>query len=212
MQVCVRKSVFSVTGACARMCVYTCVCACYSVCVRDVCVCWTHAMCVCVVCVVLCSLSRLCVCRCFCAQVCVSVCVCLFVCLCVRACVCMVSAGRTLCPSWQEEPKSTILMALRFGLQSRMFSGFRSQWMMLSSGVARNSSAAAERETVKTTHKPPSQVSVIEPFAKCKIIPFYSAFQLCYHVWPKFSCVAVTQLDFPFINETTRLHSSFMWH
>lgn len=47
----------------------------------------------------------------------------------------------TLCPSWQELPKSTILMALLLGLHSRMFSGFRSQWMMLSSGVARNSSA-----------------------------------------------------------------------
>lgn len=32
-------------------------------------------------------------------------------------------------------------MALLLGLHSRMFSGFRSQWMMLSSGVARNSSA-----------------------------------------------------------------------
>lgn len=47
----------------------------------------------------------------------------------------------TLCPSWQELPKSTILMALLLGLHSRMFSGFRSQWMMLSSGVARNRSA-----------------------------------------------------------------------
>lgn len=32
-------------------------------------------------------------------------------------------------------------MALLLGLQRRMFSGFRSQWMMLSSGVARKSSA-----------------------------------------------------------------------
>lgn len=47
----------------------------------------------------------------------------------------------TLCPSWHELPKSTILMALLLGLQRRMFSGFRSQWMMLSSGVARKSSA-----------------------------------------------------------------------
>ena len=47
----------------------------------------------------------------------------------------------TLCPSWQELPKSTILMALRLGLQSRMFSGLRSQWMTLSSGVARKSRA-----------------------------------------------------------------------
>lgn len=47
----------------------------------------------------------------------------------------------TLCPSWQELPKSTILMALLLGLQRRMFSGFRSQWMMLSSGVAKKSSA-----------------------------------------------------------------------
>lgn len=47
----------------------------------------------------------------------------------------------TLCPSWHELPKSTILMALLLGLQRRMFSGFRSQWMMLSSGVAKKSSA-----------------------------------------------------------------------
>lgn len=47
----------------------------------------------------------------------------------------------TLCPSWHELPKSTILMALLLGLQRRMFSGFRSQWMMLSSGVARKRSA-----------------------------------------------------------------------
>lgn len=49
--------------------------------------------------------------------------------------------GLTRCPSWQELPKSTILMADLLGLQSRMFSGLRSQWMMLSSGVARKSSA-----------------------------------------------------------------------
>ena len=48
----------------------------------------------------------------------------------------------TLWPSWQDEPKSTILMALRFGLHNSMFSGFRSQWIILSSGVARNSNAA----------------------------------------------------------------------
>jgi len=47
----------------------------------------------------------------------------------------------TRLPSWHELPKSTILIAERFGLQSRMFSGLRSQWIMLSSGDARNSSA-----------------------------------------------------------------------
>ena len=49
--------------------------------------------------------------------------------------------GRTRCPSWHELPKSTILMAERLGLQRRMFSGLRSQWMMDSSGVDRKSSA-----------------------------------------------------------------------
>ena len=34
-----------------------------------------------------------------------------------------------------------ILMALLLGLQSKMFSGFRSQWMTLISGVERNSRA-----------------------------------------------------------------------
>ena len=43
----------------------------------------------------------------------------------------------TLCPSWQELPKSTILIALLLGLQSKMFSGFKSQWIILSSGVER---------------------------------------------------------------------------
>lgn len=47
----------------------------------------------------------------------------------------------TLCPNWHELPKSTILMADRLGLQRRIFSGFKSQWMMLSSGVDRNSRA-----------------------------------------------------------------------
>lgn len=47
----------------------------------------------------------------------------------------------TLWPSWHELPKSTILIALRLGLHKRMFSGLRSQCMMFSSGVARNSSA-----------------------------------------------------------------------
>lgn len=44
----------------------------------------------------------------------------------------------TRCPSWQELPKSTILMADRLGLHSNMFSGFRSQCIMFSSGVLRN--------------------------------------------------------------------------
>ena len=55
----------------------------------------------------------------------------------VHACACVL----TLLPSWQELPKSTIFIALRLGLHKRMFSGFRSQCMMFSSGVARNSSA-----------------------------------------------------------------------
>lgn len=47
----------------------------------------------------------------------------------------------TLWPSWQEDPKSTILMADLLGLHSRIFSGFRSQWIIDSSGVARNNNA-----------------------------------------------------------------------
>ena len=47
----------------------------------------------------------------------------------------------TLWPSWQELPKSTILMADLFGLHKRMFSGLRSQWIILSSGVDRKSRA-----------------------------------------------------------------------
>lgn len=53
----------------------------------------------------------------------------------------------TLCPSWQEDPKSTILMADLLGLHSSMFSGFRSQWMIDSSGVARNNSAVDKTPT-----------------------------------------------------------------
>ena len=41
----------------------------------------------------------------------------------------------------QELPKSMTLMALRFGWRSRMFSGFKSQWMIATSGRARNASA-----------------------------------------------------------------------
>lgn len=51
----------------------------------------------------------------------------------------------TLCPSWQEDPKSTILMADLLGLQRRMFSGFRSQWMIDSSGVAKNNNAVNKK-------------------------------------------------------------------
>lgn len=47
----------------------------------------------------------------------------------------------TLCPSWHELPKSTILIADLLGLHKRIFSGLRSQWIMLSSGVDRNSKA-----------------------------------------------------------------------
>ena len=36
-------------------------------------------------------------------------------------------------PSWHELPKSTIFIADRLGLHRRIFSGFRSQWMILSS-------------------------------------------------------------------------------
>ena len=44
-------------------------------------------------------------------------------------------------PSWHELPKSTIFIALRFGLHNRMFSGFKSQWMMLKSLDTKNISA-----------------------------------------------------------------------
>lgn len=54
----------------------------------------------------------------------------------------------TLCPSWQEDPKSTILMADLLGLHSRMFSGFRSQWMIDSSGVARNNNALHKKDII----------------------------------------------------------------
>lgn len=60
----------------------------------------------------------------------------------------------TLCPSWQEEPKSTILIADLLGLHSRMFSGFRSQWMIDSSGVARNNNAVDRKDilVITTSH------------------------------------------------------------
>lgn len=48
---------------------------------------------------------------------------------------------RTRSPNRQELPKSMILMALLFGLHSKIFSGFKSQCMMLISGVDRNNSA-----------------------------------------------------------------------
>ena len=32
-------------------------------------------------------------------------------------------------PSWQDDPKSMSLISLRFGLISKIFSGFKSQWM-----------------------------------------------------------------------------------
>jgi len=44
---------------------------------------------------------------------------------------------------WQEEPKSIILMVERLGLQRSTFSGFRSQWMMESSGEERKSRVEA---------------------------------------------------------------------
>lgn len=47
----------------------------------------------------------------------------------------------TRCPNWQELPKSTILIADRFGLHRRMFSGFKSQCIIFSSGVDRKSNA-----------------------------------------------------------------------
>ena len=47
----------------------------------------------------------------------------------------------TRCPNWQELPKSTRRIALRLGLHRRIFSGFKSQWMTLSSGVERYSRA-----------------------------------------------------------------------
>ena len=53
----------------------------------------------------------------------------------------------TLCPSWQEDPKSTILMADRLGLHNKIFSGFRSQWMIDSSGVARNNNAVDKNKS-----------------------------------------------------------------
>jgi len=49
--------------------------------------------------------------------------------------------GLTLCPSWHELPKSTILIALLLGLHNKMFSGFKSQWIIFSSGVDRYSKA-----------------------------------------------------------------------
>jgi hypothetical protein len=39
---------------------------------------------------------------------------------------------------WQEEPKSIILIPLRRGCLSSTFSGFRSQWIMSTSGRAKN--------------------------------------------------------------------------
>lgn len=47
----------------------------------------------------------------------------------------------TRLPIWQLDPKSMILMALLLGLQRRMFSGLRSQWIICSSGVDRYSNA-----------------------------------------------------------------------
>lgn len=47
----------------------------------------------------------------------------------------------TLCPSWQELPKSTILIALLFGLQRSMFSGFKSQWIIFRSVLDKNINA-----------------------------------------------------------------------
>ena len=41
----------------------------------------------------------------------------------------------------QEDPKSTTRMAERLGLQRRMFSGLRSQWMMPRSGRDKKASA-----------------------------------------------------------------------
>lgn len=39
----------------------------------------------------------------------------------------------TRCPNWHELPKSTIFIADRFGLHNRIFSGFKSQWIIFSS-------------------------------------------------------------------------------
>lgn len=49
---------------------------------------------------------------------------------------------RTRCPKRHEEPKSTILMAERFGFTSSMFSGFRSQWITVMFSCDRKLSAA----------------------------------------------------------------------
>lgn len=70
----------------------------------------------------------------------------------------------TLCPSWQEDPKSTILMADLLGLHSRMFSGFRSQWMIDSSGVARNNNAVDPKDIILIVPSaPPSTPITSEP-------------------------------------------------
>lgn len=70
----------------------------------------------------------------------------------------------TLCPSWQEDPKSTILMADLLGLHSRMFSGFRSQWMIDSSGVARNNNAVDPKDIILIVPSaPPSTPLTSEP-------------------------------------------------
>ena len=65
----------------------------------------------------------------------------------------------TLCPSWQEEPKSTIFIADLLGLHSRMFSGFRSQWMIDSSGVARNNNAVDKNKFLSSG--PPSTLLIL---------------------------------------------------
>lgn len=69
--------------------------------------------------------------------------------MCVFKCVWML----TLCPSWQEDPKSTILMADLLGLHNRMFSGFRSQWMIDNSGVARNNNAVEIKPILVFSHQ-----------------------------------------------------------
>lgn len=98
----------------------------------------------------------------------------------------------TLCPSWQDDPKSTILMADLLGLQRRMFSGFRSQWMIDSSGVAKNNNAVSNNKKIGFDH-----LLHFPSFFFCRFIPgcnfFLFFFSLVHHTLIK-SGVANKQL------------------
>ena len=91
-------------------------------------------------------------------------------------CVCVCRAAGfallTLCPSWQEDPKSTILMADRLGLHNKIFSGFRSQWMIDSSGVARNNNAVGKNKRYTDKHITLLSLS----------LSLYIVFNICYRI------------------------------